>query len=222
MRVSTLPVHEPDEPLASLDFGTGTLHVSAKLILQTMPSLYAIDCLVSAIFAVAVGDDATNLLMARMDLCTIPRFTGGGGGGGAGSVIGGRSVGGKSYSGSTLFATLAEREEAEEETRLMRQVHDHDLQGKPAKTDQKRFWRRKPKNMKPAPKKILVGEFDLEKLGHYQTGEREGQKLPKVTRSLLKGMVMVLQFVVWGLTTLVRLLTWLLVSVTRAVTSERF
>ena len=68
LRVSKLPVHESDEPLASLDFGTMTLHISAKLILQLMPSLYAIDSLVSAILAVAVADEATNPIMAEMDI----------------------------------------------------------------------------------------------------------------------------------------------------------
>lgn len=216
-RVSTLPVHEPDEPLASLDFGTMTLHISAKLILQLMPSLYAIDSLVSAIFAIAVADEATNPIMAQMDIWT-PRISPVA----PGSVFGGGSVGGKSYAGSVLFATLAEREEAEEETRLMRQVHARDTSGKAKKTGKKGFFGRKQKSEKSHPKKILVGEFDLEKLGHYQSGDREGQKLPGVTRSVLKGMVLLLQFIVWGLTTLVRVLAWILVATTRAVTSEKF
>jgi hypothetical protein len=216
-RISTLPVHESDEPLASLDFGTMTLHISARLILQLMPSLYAIDCLVSAMFSVAVADEATNPIMAEMDIWT-PRISPAR----AGSVFGGASVGGKSYAGSTLYATLAEREEAEEEARLMRQVHDKDKKEEAKPSSKKSFWSRKQKSQKDQPKKILVGEFDLEKLGHYQGGDREGQKLPGVTRSVLKGMVLLLQFIVWGLTTLVRIFAWILVAVTRAVTSEKF
>lgn len=216
-RVSTLPVHESDEPLASLDLGTMTLHVSAKMILRLLPSLYGIDSLVSAILAVAVADEATNPILAQMHIWTpkhspVP----------AGIVFGGGSVGGKSYGGSVLYATLAEREEAEDEARLMRQVQAKDNKARTQNSGKKGFWSRKPKADKGQPKQILVGEFDLEKLGHYQSGDREGQKLPGVTRSLIKGMVILLQFIVWGLTTLVRVLTWVLVGVTQAVTSEKF
>jgi hypothetical protein len=217
MRVSTLPAHESDEPLACLDFGTMTLHVSAKLILQLMPSLYAIDSVVSAMLAIAVADEATNPIMAEMDIWTSRSSPVA-----PGSLFGGGSVAGKSCAGSVLYATLAEREEAEEEARLMRQVHAKDTQGKEKKAAKKGFWSRKQKAEKSQPKKILVGEFDLEKLGQYQSGDREGQKLPGVTRSVLKGMVLLLQFIVWSLTTLVRVVAWILVSVTRAVTSEKF
>jgi hypothetical protein len=216
IRVSTLPAHESDEPLASLDFGTMTLHISAKLILQLMPSLYAIDSLVSAMLAIAVADEATNAIMAQMDIWT-PRYSPAV----PGSVFGG-SVAGKSCAGSVLYATLAEREDAEEEAKIMRQVHANDTKGKEKKAGKKSFWSRKQKAEKSQPKKIQVGEFDLEKLGQYQSGNREGQKLPGVTRSVLKGMVLLLQFIVWSLTTLVRVLAWILVSVTRAVTSEKF
>jgi hypothetical protein len=41
-RVSTLPVHDSEEALASLDFDIMTLHISAKQILQLNPSLYAL------------------------------------------------------------------------------------------------------------------------------------------------------------------------------------
>jgi hypothetical protein len=216
-RVSTHPVHESDEPLASLDFSNMTLHISAKMILQLMPSLYAIDSLVSAILAVAVADEATNPIMAQMDLWT-PRIAPAG----PGSVFGGGSVAGKSYAGSVLYATLAEREEAEEEARLMRQVRDKEVRDQAKKNAKKGFWGRKAKSEKGRPKKILVEEFDLEKLGVYQEGDREGQKLPGVTRSALKALVLILQFIVWGLTTLVRVLAWILVGVSRAVTSEKF
>jgi hypothetical protein len=218
MRVSTLPVHESDEPLASLDFGTMTLHISAKLILQLMPSLYAIDSLVSAILAVAVADEATNPIMAEMNIWS-PRISPAR----AGSVLGGGSVAGRSWTGSVLYATLAEREEAEQEAKLMRQMHDKDATANAKKTPgNRKFWSRKAKKEKSRPKQIVMGEFDLEKLGHYQSGQREGQQLPGVTRSVLKGMVLLLQFIVWGLTTLVRVLAWMLVGVSRAVTSEKF
>jgi hypothetical protein len=65
-------------------------------------------------------------------------------------------------------------------------------------------------------------EFDLEKLGHYQSGERKGEELPAVTRGAIGGLVMGLKLVVWFLTLVVQVITWLLVHVTRGVTSEKF
>ena len=104
----------------------------------------------------------------------------------------------------------------------MRQVHDQDTKAKAKAAGKKSFWSRKPKAEKSRAKKIVIDEFDLETLGHYQSGEREGQQLPGVTRSLLKGMILMLQFIVWTLTTVVKILAWILVGVTRAVTSEKF
>jgi hypothetical protein len=104
----------------------------------------------------------------------------------------------------------------------MRQVRDKEVRDQAKKNAKKGFWGRKAKSEKGRPKKILVEEFDLEKLGVYQEGDREGQKLPGVTRSALKALVLILQFIVWGLTTLVRVLAWILVGVSRAVTSEKF
>ena len=185
-----------------------------------MPSLYAIDCIIAAIMAVAVADDSTNPILAEMNIWKSQTMSPGR----AGSVFGGASVGGRSFAGSTLYATLAEREEAEDEAKLMKQLHDKDVSGK-AKTEKKRgFWGGKTKEKKKSgkTKKITVAEIDLEKLTHYQGGEREGQELPGITRSVLKGMVVLLQFLVWALTALVRFLAWALVTGTRAVTSEKF
>ena len=233
-RSSTLPIHESNEPLMSLDLGTMSLHISAKAILELMPSLYAIDCLVSAVLAVAMADSITNSVMAEMEIkspqaspsVSRNKFAAG-------------SVAGRSYGGSTLYATIAEREEAEHADNLMRQLHKTT---KPAssggKARKKPFWRwgqssaepksrkeeerKKKKKKQQQSKKILVTEFDIEKLCHYQSGDREGQELPTITTCLVKGLVMTLQCVVWTLTTLVRVLAWILVGVTRAVTSEKF
>lgn len=192
------------------------MHISASQILQIAPSLYAVDSVVAAILAVAVADEATNPIMASMGLWsprpTAPRSVF------CGSVTG--SIGGKSYTGSVLYATIAEREEAEEEAKFMRQLHDEELKSKSGKTS---FWSRKSKTKKEKEKKqILVGEFDLEKYGHYQAGSREGEQLPGAVRGTLELMFSGLKFLVWMLTMLVQLIAWLMVSVTRCVTSEKF
>jgi hypothetical protein len=137
-----------------------------------------------------------------------------------GSVYGG-SVGGKSYTGSVLYATLAEREEAEAETKLMRTMHEKDKKGKATK-EKTSIWTKKSKPKKNQKKKIMIQEFDLEKYGQYQAGSREGEKLPGPVRGALEIMFVALKFFVWSLTLLVQFLAWLMVSVTRCVTSERF
>jgi hypothetical protein len=109
IRLSTLPQSDVDAPLASLDLGSMGLHINANQILTLMPSLFAIDAVVSAIFAVAVADETTNPVLASMDIWMprpkAPRSQY------AGSVV--------SYAGSKLYATIAEREEAEEELAQM-------------------------------------------------------------------------------------------------------
>lgn len=212
IRMSTMPQSDSDDALCSLDMGTMTLHIAAKEILTLMPSLYAIDCIVSAVLAVAVADEATNPSMAKMDIWQ-PRPKP------AMSQFGGSM---KSYQGSTYYATLAEREEAEDEAKLMKQVHEQDRRSKSVDTD-KKGWFSREKKVKPGKtKSIAIAEFDLEKLGRYQAGERKGEELPGVTRSLVEVMIWGLQMLVWLLTAFVKMLVWILVNVSRAVTSEKF
>ncbi|KIV96990.1 hypothetical protein PV10_00800 [Exophiala mesophila] len=271
-RLSTVP--QTDSPssdgqnLASLDLTTETLHLDANAILELMPSLFSIDCIVTAILAVAVADAKTNSTLGAMDiwkprpappsrLGTIPpsRFGNGPSTTRPGSV--------RSYAGSTFYATIAEREEAEEEARLMRRIHESDVRNANGRAKAKgkdkgksRTWfgrkqasmdsttdgeteaeaetdfekstskstrskrgRKKEKNKK---KKVLMTEFDLEKLGHYQSGDRKGQELPPLTRNVLGLLVMGLRLVVWLLSMLVQFLAWLLVTGTRCFTSEKF
>lgn len=223
IRMSTLPVSDTEEPLASLDFSTMTLRISAAQILEVAPSLYAVDSVVAAILAIAVADEATNPIMASMDIWS-PRsrarasmFGGSVAGSVTGSVAG--SIGGKSYTGSVLYATIAEREEAEEEVKMMRQIRDQEARGKSTKTS---FWGRRAKKQKQQKKQILMGDFDLEKYGHFQAGSREGEELPGAVRGTLELLFTGLKFLVWMLTMLAQILAWLMVSVTRVVTSEKF
>lgn len=273
-RLSTVP--QTDFPsfdgqnLATLDLTTETLHLDANAILELMPSLFSIDCIVTAILAVAVADAKTNSTLGAMDiwkprpappsrLGTIgppSRFGNGTSTTRPGSV--------RSYAGSTFYATIAEREEAEEEARLMRRTHESDVRSGHGRVKAKgkdkgksRTWfgrkqdsldsttdgetegeaeiedfeksksrsgktkrgRKKEKNQK---KKVLMTEFDLEKLGHYQSGERKGQELPPLTRNVLGLLVMGLRLVVWLLSMMVQFLAWLLVTGTRCFTSEKF
>jgi len=215
IRMSTLPVSDTEEPLASLDFETMTMHISASQILRVAPSLYAVDSVVAAILAVAVADETTNPIMAGMELWT-PRTPRAPASVFGGSVAG--SIGGKSYTGSVLYATIAEREEAEEEAKLMRQLHKDDTKNK---ADKSSFWGKKSKSNKKKTRKVVVSEFDLEKYGHYQAGSREGEELPGVARGILEFMFVGLKFVVWLLSLLVRMFAWLTVGITRCLTSER-
>ncbi|KEF60891.1 uncharacterized protein A1O9_02455 [Exophiala aquamarina CBS 119918] len=280
-RLSTIPQTDTSTDssvLASLDLTTEILHLDANAILELMPSLFSIDCIVSAILAIAIGDAKTNLTLGGMEIWkprpAPPSRLGNTAGPpsvyhaalGSRSGLGNRPGSVRSYSGSVFYATIAERQEAEEEAKLMRQNHERDVRGAGCSQGSKgkaRTWfgrfkqpldsdveeggttspedfeksitadtsesardnkaKKKNKNKKPKkPKKVVVSEFDLEKLGHYQSGERKGQELPAVTRSALGGLVMALRLFVWFLTKLVHFIAWLLVNVSRAVTSEKF
>ena len=218
-RTSTLPVTDSDGPLASLDFRTMTLSISPALIILLMPSLYAIDSLVAAILAVAVSDEMTNLILAEMVLQATTT---------AGNRLTFRSSMGSSVSKrftGKLFATLAEREDAEEESKLMSQIRasprSRPLSADDSAKSKKSFWPWR--GSKSKNKQIVVEEFDLEKYGRYgRSSSREGEKLPGVTRTLLRLIFWTLELVVQGLTLVVKIIAWLLVNVTRAVTSEKF
>lgn len=278
-RLSTVPqtdTSSDNSPLASLDLTTETLHLDANAILELMPSLFSIDCIVSAILAVAIGDSKTNPTLGAMEIWkprpAPPSRLGTMGPPSVHHALGPRTGGTrpgsvKSYSGSVFYATIAERQDAEEEAKQMRQTHERDVRGggdlSQAGKGKGRTWfgrfkqplgssegdieeggpedfektttaeaatastssrknksksKRKPKKTK----KVMVSEFDLEKLGHYQSGDRKGQELPAITRSALGGLVMALRLFVWFLTKLVHFIAWLMVNVSRAVTSEKF
>ena len=265
-RLSTLPLGEitssPSSefpPLATLDLTTQILHIDANSILELIPSLFSIDCVISSILAVAIADASTNPVLGGMEIwkprpAPASRY---------GNASGSRSLyngqGGmanrpgsvKSYAGSTFYATIAEREEAEEEAKLMRRTHQEDVRASKSATATKSKSKSKPSRQwfgrsaseedegdsisdseksssrgkskkKNKTKTIVMGEFDLEKLGHYQSGDRKGEELPVATRSAISGLVMGLRLVVWFLTMLVQVLTWMLVHVTRGLTSDKF
>lgn len=209
-RTSTLPLTDIDEPLASLDFGTMTLSISAGLVTSTIPSLYAVDSLIAAILAVAVSDETTNPILADMELYGSvqhpPRI----------SLI--SSAGSsKRYTGK-FFATLAERDDARDETNLMSQLKLTKAEnGKDRRSS--KFWARS----KSKKKQIVIDEIDLENYGRYGKGSsREGEKLPGVIRATLRFMFWSLELIIRGLTVTAKMLAWLLVNVTRCVTSEKF
>jgi hypothetical protein len=223
IRLSVIPQSDTTRPLASLDLDNQVLHIDADQILTLMPSLFSIDAIVCAIMAVAVADETTNPILGSLPLW-MPRPK-------APMSQYGGSV--RSYAGSTFFHTLAEREEAEAEARQMEKEHKKDIkQSRKIDTsavggDQdaagKRTWYGKSKERKPKKtKKVVIGEFDLEKLGHYQAGDRKGQELPAPVRGVMSLLVGLLRFVTWSLTMIVSFLCWLLVGMTRCFTSEKF
>ncbi|EXJ87805.1 hypothetical protein A1O1_04732 [Capronia coronata CBS 617.96] len=237
-RLSIIPQVETDSfaehpTLAKLDLTSQVLHLDVNAILELMPSLFSIDCVVSAILAVAIADTTTNPTMGSMEIWKprpAPASRLGTGGRSLRARTGAGSI--KSYAGSMFYATIAEREEAEEEARLMREAHEKDVQGTSSQGKGSRTWFgfRKPmtdsdktnKKSKSRSRKIVVTEFDMEKLGHYQSGTREGEELPGVTRSALGVLVLGLKLMVWILTTIAQVLAWILVNGSRAVTSDKF
>lgn len=217
IRMSTLPQIDTDNSLVILDFNTRIMHINANQILECVPSLFAIDSIISAVMTVAIADEVTNPVMAAMEIWQ-PKPTR------AMSTFGG-SVAGKSTAGSVFYATVAEREEAEEEARTLAEMHEKDIKRKQPGPKTHRKWFSSSKEKQPKQKKkqqVVMREFDLEKLGHYQSGDRKGQELPGVVRLILSIMVGGLKFVVWFLTLIVHFISWLLVTTTRGVTSEKF
>lgn len=222
-RTSTLPLTDNDEPLASLDLGSMCLSICAGLTTTIIPSLYAIDSLVAAILEVAVSDEATNPVLADREIYTPghvsvqpPRET----------VrrnkirnsLAATSTQTKRFTGK-LIATIAEREDAEEEAMLMAQLRSSTASSKNKNKDKKKNSQSKSKSTK----QIVIDEIDLEKYGRYgSSSSRAGQELPGPTRLVLRLMVWLLEVVVTALTAGVKCLAWMLVNVTRCLTSEQF
>ncbi|RMZ80232.1 hypothetical protein DV738_g2908, partial [Chaetothyriales sp. CBS 135597] len=123
--------------------------------------------------------------------------------------VGTGPAGVKPYTGSNLYATIAEREEAEEEAAELKKEHEKDITDakRQKRYTGKRTWYGKKQVVKQTKKRVVMGEFDLEKLGHYQAGDRKGQELPALTRALVGALVGVLRFVVWFLTAIVQFLS---------------
>ena len=244
-RTSTLPQADTDEPLASFDLNTMTLSICAGLVTSTIPSLYAIDSLIAAILAVAVTDEGTYPVLANIEMYVpglesprTPRqiqqkprksrlFRN--------SMASTAAKTNNTYSGK-YFATFAEREEAEEEAKLMAQLRaaeskERSKKKKSSTTPEKKkggffsFVGGKKNQKKPdgKTKQIIVEEFDLEKYGHFGPGSsREGEELPGPAKMLVNLLVFGLQIVVTLLSAGVKCAVWLVVNMTRCVTSEKF
>jgi hypothetical protein len=213
-----MPVTDADEPLAALDFATRTLSISPAAVVATIPSLYAIDSLIAAMLAVAVSDEATNPILADMELGS-PVIEPG--------VIS-QSSNSMIFNGP-LITTLAEREDYAQSLRLADQIESASAHAESTPKRKRKsffkFWDRTSSEPQSRQKKqeIVVEEFDLEKYGRYgHSSSREGEKLPGITRSLLKILFFALDLLVKGLTLLVKILVWVLVNSTRCVTSEKF
>jgi hypothetical protein len=134
-----------------------------------------------------------------------------------------------------LVTTLAEREDTAESMFLASQIKSAQKKSKDGADKKGLFglWN-KSSSSKPKPQdgghgkkknknqQIVVEEFDLEKYGRYGGGTREGEKLPGITRSILRILFFGLDLIVKGLTLIVKTLAWVLVHATRCVTSEKF
>ncbi|KAJ5609237.1 hypothetical protein N7528_009804 [Penicillium herquei] len=223
-RTSTLPAPDLDEPLATLDFATRTLSICPAAVIATIPSLYAVDSLIAAILAVAVSDESTNPILADMELGSPKSIA---------PSVKSMSRQGMPFRGK-LITTLAEREDYAESIELASQIESAAAKSAAhPKKNYLKFWSQKdvtpqdvkqsPKSKKSKNKKIVVEEFDLEKYGRYgRTSSREGEKLPGIVRGTLKILFFALDLIVKILTAFVKVLAWLLVNMTRCVTSEKF
>lgn len=220
IRTSTLPVTDAEDPLATLDFATRTLSISPAAVIATIPSLYAIDSLIAAILAVAVSDEATNPILADMEL-------------GSPRAMKPSSVSDHDHSmpyRGPLITTLAEREDHAESIQLASQIEDTNAHAESISKRRNffKFWNRSrpaPQDSRRKTKKqqIVVEEFDLEKYGRYgRSSSREGENLPGIVRGILRILFFALDMIVKGLTLMVKILAWLLVNTTRCVTSEKF
>ncbi|KAL9108337.1 MAG: hypothetical protein Q9227_006936 [Pyrenula ochraceoflavens] len=248
LRSSTIPLQDlqtfsslPILATICLSTSPPTLHIHASRALHLLPSLYAIDSVVASLFAVALADPTVNAYLTSIPLSppAIPSSTSRRG---PASVAGSVATHATGFPGR-IYTTLAEREDAERGVTPSGRSEDDTLVGNSSPDDEtapKKPWKllslrgkssssplnSAPKNTKKSKKskrkQITITEYDLEKYGTYQAGSREGQKLPGATRGALEVMFVLLRFVVWGLTMGVEFLAWLLVTVTRGVTSERF
>ncbi|GKZ29256.1 hypothetical protein AbraIFM66950_004062 [Aspergillus brasiliensis] len=197
-RTSTLPLTDADEPLASLDLRTMTLSLATGSIVATIPSLYAVDCLVSALLAVAVSDESTRPVLEGLKLYDQ-----------------GPSSPSLSSPRREMITTLAEREDAKEGSQLWSKVKSqHDSDGR----KWYQFWSRKPK--RPKDRKIVVEEFDMDKYGRYQGGSREGEELPPIARGCLRVLFWGFNVVVHGLAMVIKGVAWMVVNLTRCCATD--
>lgn len=252
-RTSTLPQADNDEPLACLDLETMTLSICAGLTTSVIPSLYAVDSLVAAILTIAISDDATYPVLANTHLYEPGSSSAQPAPKQALSQMHqkGRSfrkslasTAAPSTTNTTTFTgkyytTFAEREDAEQEAKLMAQIRAEEA--KERRVKKKNTSNKKEKggffsflggkknsassktNNKDKTKQIVVEEFDLEKYGHFDHGSsREGEQLPGVARMLVSVLVLGLQVVVAVLSAGVKVAVWIVVNMTRCLTSEKF
>ncbi|GKZ78794.1 hypothetical protein AnigIFM56816_002623 [Aspergillus niger] len=196
-RTSTLPLTDADEPLASLDLRTMTLSLATGSIVATIPSLYAVDCLVSALLTVAVSDESTRPVLEGLKLYD--------------QVTSSSPV----SSPKEMITTLAEREDAKEGSQLWLKVKSQSNSD-----DRKRhqFWSRKSKG--PKNRTIVVEEFDMDKYGRYQGGPQEGEELPRITQGCLRVLFWGYNVVVHGITMVVKGIAWMLVNLTRCCATD--
>ncbi|KLJ08399.1 hypothetical protein EMPG_16169 [Blastomyces silverae] len=217
-----------DTPLVALDLETMNLSISAGTISSTIPALYCIDSLVASILIIAATDQYIRTILGDMSVETpvsIGEFpdpydvtpTG---------ALPAATTSQPSFNGK-LIATQAERDEAEQEAKLMSQIHSS-----PKLKTRLSFWRR-PSFSSPEKKTrvkknknknipVVVEEIDLENYGRYSSGSREGEELPGIARSVLKLIFWGFKAMVWGLTVAVKFIAWFLVKLTRCFTSEKF
>ncbi|KAL1978392.1 hypothetical protein VTN31DRAFT_1251 [Thermomyces dupontii] len=181
---------DTDEPLATLDLGTMTLSLCASATTTIIPSLYAIDSLIAAVLAVGVSDAVTRQVLIDTEIyipgqetprtpmrrtvqtSSTPRV----------STWSGSTVAPSPRTGFSgkLVATLAEREEAEQEAKLMAQLCAADKKDRRKRSKKKSASPRSSsgKTKSKGNNKVVVEEFD------YEANLPEEHKIPGVVRAM--------------------------------------
>lgn len=218
-------------PLIALDLETMALSISVEQIRSTIPSLYAIDTMVAAILTIAVSNETCKSVLAGMSIQSPQQ----------GNIQNLHQIDPLPLETTVdktdiqLFATQAEREEAEQEAALMDQIRssprpktkqrfslmsilgrksdkDHDM-GHDIELKTKR------KKGKKKSKPVVTENIDLE-YGHSEesTHAHAGKELPGPTRALLKLINWSFSVVIWVLTKGAKVMARTVIAMTKCLT----
>lgn len=217
--MSVIPQASDTDPLATLDLGTMTLSLNADATTTIIPSLYAIDSLIAAVLAVAVSDAVTRQVLIDTEIYipgqetprtpVVRRIVQPSPAPARVSTWSGSTVAPSPRTGFSgkLVATLAEREEAEQEAKLMAQLHSADKKDsrKRSKKKSSSSSRNHTGKSKSKGNRVAVEEFD------YDPDFQNEQKIPGVVRALGSVVACGLKAVVAVVTGMLKCAVWVVV-----------
>lgn len=214
-------------PLIALDLETMALSISVDQIRSTIPSLYGIDTMVAAILTIAVSNETCKSVLAGMSIQSLQH-----------GVTQNQNQAEPLPRDSTvdkpgiqLFATQAEREEAEQEAALMNRVRSSPrvrtkqrfslmsiLHRKSDKDDAPEADSRKKKGKKKT-KSVVTEDIDLELGKSDDSSHAQPDKdFPGPTRALLKLIYWSFSVVIWVLTKGAKVMARTVIAMTNCLT----